>query len=37
MRLLVLTISSFYRLSSGFLNVLEVLKHEVKIGLGTGQ
>lgn len=35
--LLVLIISSLHRLSSGFLNVLEVLKHDVKIGLGTGQ
>lgn len=28
---------SLHRLSSGFLNVLEVLKHNVKIGLGTGK
>lgn len=34
--LLILTLSSLCRLSSGLLNVQEVLKHEVKIGLGTG-
>lgn len=29
-------IFSFYRLNSGFLNVLEVQRHNVKLGLGTG-